>query len=81
MAVDSDDGSRWCADDRGPVQWLAIDLGEAHDLSRVIIVWEQNRPGYRYRLEGSADAVTWQVLSDRTANAFPSMKLRCVLRV
>jgi hypothetical protein len=37
----------------------------------VIIAWEQDRPGYRYRLEGSADGVTWQVLSDQTANVFP----------
>jgi hypothetical protein len=72
LAVDGDDGSRWCADGPGPAQWLAVDLGEAHDLSRVIIAWEQDRPGYRYRLDGSADGATWRVLSDQTANTFPS---------
>jgi hypothetical protein len=71
LAVDNDDGSRWCADGPGPAQWLAVDLGAVHDLSRVIIAWEQDRPGYRYRLEGSADGVTWQFLSDQTANVFP----------
>jgi len=71
LAVDNDGRFRWCADGPGPAQWLAVDLGAVHDLSRVIIAWEQDRPGYRYRLEGSADGVTWQVLSDQTANVFP----------
>ena len=70
-AVDGDSGSRWCADGPGAAQWLTVDLGEAHDLNRVIIAWEQDRPGYRYRLEGSADGATWQVLSDQSSNTFP----------
>jgi hypothetical protein len=71
LAVDADETSRWCAAGPSPEQWLAVDLGAAHDLSGVIIAWEQDRPGYRYRLEGSVDGVAWQVLSDQTANTFP----------
>jgi len=70
MAVDGDGGSRWCADGPGSAQWLAVDLGAPHRLRSVVITWEQDRPGYRYRLEGSSDGTQWKVLSDQTANAF-----------
>ncbi len=80
FAVDADAGSRWCADRPGAAQWLAVDLGEPHDLSRVIVAWEQDRPGYRYRLEGSADGVSWKLLSDQTANTFPGGTHRLELK-
>jgi hypothetical protein len=80
LAVDADAGSRWCANGPDAAQWLAVDLGATHDLKRVVIAWEQDRPGYRYRLEGSADGATWKILSDQTANSFPGGTHRLELK-
>ncbi|MET8337852.1 ThuA domain-containing protein [Streptosporangium canum] len=56
-AVDGDAGTRWSSAFADP-QWISVDLGSAKQVSRVRLQWE-TAYGKAYRVETSADGVTW----------------------
>ncbi|MBI5834685.1 MAG: discoidin domain-containing protein [Armatimonadetes bacterium] len=66
-AVDGDMGTRWCANGGTVPAWWQVDLGKPHDLTGLSVVWEQAGKNYLWKVEGSADGQTWQMLSDQTA--------------
>ncbi|MFI8192378.1 discoidin domain-containing protein [Streptomyces sp. NPDC085946] len=64
-AVDGARDTRWAghwSDD----QWLRIDLGAAHRVGRVTLDWERAY-GKAYRVELSADGVTWRTAWSTTS--------------
>jgi hypothetical protein len=67
-AIDGNEQTRWCASSASPEQWWRIDLEKPTDMKGAEIIWEMDRAGYRYLLEGSADGSTWTPLSDQKQN-------------
>jgi putative membrane-bound dehydrogenase-like protein len=65
-AVDGDPQTRWCAANGDAPQWFQVDLGKPENISGCRMVWEFNGAAYRYRVEGSRDGKSWQILSDQT---------------
>lgn len=57
MAVDGNAGTRWGSEWSEP-EWIAVDLGESHDLSRVVIDWESAYAS-GYEIQTSPDGETW----------------------
>lgn len=65
-AVDGNEETRWCSPNGEPGQSWQVDLGQPQDLTGCRILWEMDDTNYRYKVEGSADGQTWQILSDQT---------------
>lgn len=65
-AIDGKDETRWCSPDGSPGQAWQVDLGEPQDVTGCQIQWEMDDTNYRYKVEGSADGQSWQMLSDQT---------------
>ncbi|OJF10798.1 chitosanase [Couchioplanes caeruleus] len=65
MAVDGDTTTRWTSGADPGSQWLRLDLGRAQAVTRVRLIWDA--PHARtYRLQLSANGVTWTDLHRRT---------------
>jgi type 1 glutamine amidotransferase len=56
--VDGNSGTRWSSAFADP-QWISVDLGAVHRISRVRLTWE-TAYGRAYRVETSTDGNTWQ---------------------
>jgi rhamnogalacturonyl hydrolase YesR len=67
-AVDGDVSTRWSAS--GFPQSVTVDLGSTRTVGGTMVVPYRDR-AYRYRIESSADRVTWRLLVDRSANTTP----------
>lgn len=57
-AVDGDLSTRW-ASSWSDNQWLAVDLGSARQVGRVVLAWE-SAYARSYRIEVSTDGVSWR---------------------
>ncbi|WP_326825079.1 ThuA domain-containing protein [Streptosporangium sp. NBC_01639] len=82
-AVDGNAGTRWSSAFSDP-QWISVDLGSAKQVSRVRLQWE-TAYGRAYRVETSADGVTWSSAYSTTASdggvddiTFPAVSARHV---
>lgn len=64
FAVDGKANTRWGSEYREN-QWIQVDLLATYRISRMVLKWEDANPK-DYRLEISADAVTWEVLATLT---------------
>ncbi|TXS26370.1 hypothetical protein EAO70_02985 [Streptomyces sp. adm13(2018)] len=58
LAVDGSAATRWASLEGADPQWIRIDLGAVHTISRVRLDWEQAY-GKTYRIQTSADGSTW----------------------
>ncbi|WP_260605208.1 discoidin domain-containing protein [Streptomyces sp. WAC01280] len=58
LAVDGDAGTRWASQEDVDPQWIRIDLGARHTLSRVKLDWEAAY-GTAYRIQTSDDGTEW----------------------
>ncbi|HVW00255.1 MAG TPA: discoidin domain-containing protein [Planctomycetaceae bacterium] len=67
-AVDGNPETRWCAADAGHGYWWQVDLQRPEDLTGCRIVWEFEGRLYQYKVEGSTDGKSWNLLADRTSN-------------
>lgn len=68
LAVDGDTGTRWASLEGVDPQWIRIDLGAAHDISRVQLDWE-DAYGKAYRIQTSNDGTNWtDIYSTSTGN-------------
>ncbi|MEU8530304.1 MULTISPECIES: discoidin domain-containing protein [Streptomyces] len=65
-AFDGDPATRWASAEGSDPQWLRVDLGATAAVSRVRLVWEAAY-AKAYRVEISADGVTWTRLATETA--------------
>ncbi|MFE0647227.1 glycosyl hydrolase family 8 [Streptomyces sp. NPDC059534] len=58
LAVDGNGATRWASVEGVDPQWIRIDLGANHTISRVKLNWE-DAYGRTYRIQTSADGTTW----------------------
>lgn len=65
--TDGNSATRWCASDASLPQWVRIKLDKKQSVKQARITWEENGP-YRYRIDGSTDGKSWQLLADRSKN-------------
>ncbi len=67
-ANDGDADTCWCADDEpeGGAEWWQVDLEKPAELSGCQIIWPYDGIKYQCKVEGSADRLTWSLLSDQT---------------
>ncbi len=63
-AVDGNTGTRWSSAFSDP-QWITVDLGASHPVSRVVLNWE---PAYAraFQLQTSTDNVNWTTIYSTT---------------
>jgi hypothetical protein len=66
-AVDGSTTTRWSSAFSDP-QWIRVDLGATHTISRVVLNWEAAY-GKAYQVQTSNDAVTWTSLFQTTTGA------------
>jgi Beta-glucanase/Beta-glucan synthetase len=64
-AVDGNTGTRWSSAFSDP-QWLQVDLGATHPISRVVLNWEAAF-ATAFQIQTSNDAVTWTTIFSTTA--------------
>jgi hypothetical protein len=66
-AVDGNTGTRWSSAFSDP-QWLQVDLGATHGISRVVLNWE-TAYGRAFQVQTSADGSTWTTIYSTTTGA------------
>jgi len=66
MAVDGNTGTRWSSGFSDP-QWLQVDLGATHSITRVVLTWEAAY-GTAYQLQTSPDGATWTTIYSTTTS-------------
>jgi beta-glucanase (GH16 family) len=66
-AVDGSTGTRWSSAFSDP-QWLQVDLGASHGVSKVVLNWE-TAYGTAYRIQTSPDGATWTTVYATTTGA------------
>ncbi|MGI5238369.1 galactose-binding domain-containing protein [Dactylosporangium sp. CA-139066] len=64
LAVDGNASTRWSSAYSDP-QWIAVDLGQAYNLSRVRLNWEVAY-GKAYQIQTSPDNATWTTVYSTT---------------
>ncbi|MFO0904197.1 MAG: discoidin domain-containing protein [Pirellulales bacterium] len=75
-AVDGNPATRWCAAGGGVPEALTVDLGKSQTLTGCRIDWEGRDAAYQYRVEGSDDGRSWQLLVDGSKNETPGPSQR-----
>lgn len=78
MAMDGDPGSRWCAANKNPAQWIQLDLGSPTELGGISIHWEFDL-AYKFAVEGGDDGKNWKMLADKTQNAETAQPMKIAL--
>jgi hypothetical protein len=63
-AVDGNTTTRWSSAFSDP-QWIYVDLGATHNISRVVLNWEAAY-GKAFQIQTSNDAVTWTPIYSTT---------------
>ena len=63
-AVDGNTGTRWSSAFSDP-QWVRVDLGATHSISRVVLNWEAAF-GRSYQIQTSPDGNTWTTIFSTT---------------
>jgi beta-glucanase (GH16 family) len=63
-AVDGNTGTRWSSGFSDP-QWLQVDLGATHSISRVVLNWEAAY-ATAFQIQTSNDAATWTTIFSTT---------------
>ncbi|MFH8713364.1 glycosyl hydrolase family 8 [Streptomyces zaomyceticus] len=66
LAVDGNTATRWASLEGVDPQWIRIDLGANHTISRVKLNWE-DAYGKTYRIQTSADGSNWTDVYSTTA--------------
>ncbi|MFO0921965.1 MAG: discoidin domain-containing protein [Pirellulales bacterium] len=64
-AIDGQTDTRWCAADGSYPQSLTFQFEQPVQVESIQLIWEMQRP-YRYRIEGSTDGKSWDVLVDHS---------------
>ncbi|WP_327256587.1 discoidin domain-containing protein [Streptomyces sp. NBC_01244] len=68
LAVDADTGTRWASAEGVDPQWIRIDLGTTHTISRVKLNWEAAY-AKTYKIQTSNDGTNWtDIHSTSTGN-------------
>lgn len=67
LGVDGNAGTRWSSAFSDP-QWLSVDLGSTHSISRVVLRWEAAH-ARDYQIQTSSDGVNWTSIFSTTIGA------------
>ena len=67
LAVDGNTGTRWSSAFSDP-QWIQVDLGASHAVSRVVLTWEAAY-ARAFQLQTSTDGTTWTSIYSTTTGA------------
>jgi hypothetical protein len=73
-AVDGNTGTRWSSDFSDP-QWLEVDLGAAHPITKVVLDWEIAYAA-AFQIQVSDDGTTWTDIYSTTTGAGGSQTLQ-----
>jgi protein kinase-like protein/F5/8 type C domain-containing protein len=73
-AVDGNTGTRWSSDYSDP-QWLEVDLGAAHPITKVVLDWE-TAYAVAFQIQVSDDGSTWTDLYSTTTGTGGSQTLQ-----
>jgi len=65
-AIDGNGGSRWASAFNSDFEWIYVDLGSSHDISRVVLNWEAAF-GSVYDIQVSDDASNWTTIFSETS--------------
>lgn len=68
-AVDGDGSTRWASAAQTDPSFLTVDLGQAYDLSQVVIDWEAANAD-TYEIRASSDGTNWDTIATRSGGAF-----------
>ncbi|MDQ2076097.1 di-heme oxidoredictase family protein [Marinimicrobium sp. ABcell2] len=68
-AIDGDMNTRWASAAQTDPSHITIDLGQAYELSQVIIHWEAANAD-TYEIQGSNDNANWATLATETGGSF-----------
>lgn len=58
LAVDGDTGTRWASAENHDPEWISVDLGTTHTISRVKLNWEAAY-ATSYKVQTSANGTSW----------------------
>jgi eukaryotic-like serine/threonine-protein kinase len=72
-AVDGNTGTRWSSDFSDP-QWLEVDLGATHSLTKVVLNWE-TAYAVAFQIQVSDDGTTWTDIYSTTSGSGGSQTL------
>jgi len=72
-AVDGNTGTRWSSDFSDP-QWIEVDLGAAHPLTKVVLDWE-TAYAVAFQIQVSDDGTTWTDIYSTTTGTGGSQTL------
>jgi eukaryotic-like serine/threonine-protein kinase len=73
-AVDGNTGTRWSSDFSDP-QWLEVDLGAAHPITKVVLDWE-TAYAVAFQIQVSDDGTTWTDVYSTTTGSGGSQTLQ-----
>ena len=73
-AVDGNTGTRWSSDFSDP-QWLEVDLGAAHPITKVVLDWE-TAYAVAFQIQVSDDGTTWTDIYSTTTGTGGSQTLQ-----
>lgn len=72
-AIDGNLQTRWCPMDGNTGHSWQVDLGAPRELKGAKILWQTSNK-YQYTVEGSADGVKWEMLSDQSKKQDPQQE-------
>ena len=72
-AVDGNTGTRWSSDFSDP-QWLEVDLGATHSITKVVLDWE-TAYAVAFQIQVSDDGTTWTDIYSTTSGSGGSQTL------
>ena len=75
-AVDGNDYTQWTAANNSPNPWWQFTFNAPTNLNGMEILFADDKPGWCYKIEVSADATHWHTASDQTQNSFPTDRHR-----
>lgn len=67
-ATDNNNGTLWKAGSNTLPQSIVLDLGQNINVKRITTQFEYATYYYQYKIEYSADSLTWQLFADKTSN-------------
>jgi len=65
---DGNSGTYWSAADGNAGHSWGVDLGSTYNLTKSQVVWINSGNAYKYKIETSADSITWNLAVNKTSN-------------
>ncbi len=79
QAADGNEYTQWNAADQSLPQWWQFTFDKPQDLSGIEILWGEEKAGYGYTVQISANDTDWKQVCDETKNSYPTGRHRLQL--